>query len=82
MSSCRIVESEPEKKFVPFKLEIDINTPDDLMEIFHRVNLNQCSIRNLIFNKESFPCTEPLCKSIFSEIEEKAKPYIYLKAGR
>jgi len=44
MSKARIIEIKEEHKFKPFKLEIDIDSEEDLINIWHRMHLNDLAI--------------------------------------
>jgi hypothetical protein len=38
-----IIKDTPKKQFIPFALSIRIETPEELMELYHRMNNNQLS---------------------------------------
>jgi hypothetical protein len=80
MSSCRIVDDK--LKFIPFKLEIEINTPDDLMEIWHRMNASHWGVEEHTNYAESFPSSCDMCEIIFDSINIKADPYKNQRARR
>jgi hypothetical protein len=81
MSSCRIVD-EPEKKFVPIKLEIIIDSADDLMEIWHRMNICGNDVRVATNSPQSFPSLPKMSSKIYDALEDVAIFYKELKAGR
>jgi len=46
MSRVRIIEIEQEPKFKPFKLEITIESEEDLINLWHRMDLNNSEVAN------------------------------------
>lgn len=46
MTKCRIIEIEEKPTFKPFKLEVMIETEDDLINLWHRVNVSRTFFAN------------------------------------
>lgn len=65
-------EIQESKEFVPFRLVIDITTEEELIDLWHRTNIGEKSLRDAYSGKNSyFPVTHTQCSNLWSILEEE-----------
>ena len=79
---CKIIETPEKSKFVPFKLEISVETEDELAELYHRFGLSVDTVKNATNkNRVKFPDNIHYSyeSDLWGKLWNRAKAYGLLK---